>query len=152
MHVAWLPSRATSFPYRPARYGLVGFKNKPYSSTFYGATTLLSEKNVKTIKTDSSMSLRFFRTDFAPSSPRLYDNTRLKLSSQTSHLVKFQQWRTMLKCRPEPQQNLPPLSQYNNRQFSLLRQLNTTTRTLLGYFIFMQTLNSQSEWKDNFSD
>ena len=152
MHVDWLPSSAMGFPYRPARYGLVGFKNKPDCSKFYGATTLPSEKKVKTINTDPSMSLRFFRTGFAPSSPRLYDNTRLKHSSQTSHLVKFQQWRTMLKCRPKRQQNLPPLSQYNNSQFSLLRQLNTTTRTLRGYFNFMQTLNSQSEWKDNCSD
>ena len=40
----------------------------------------------------------------------------------------------------------------SDSQFPLLHQLNTTTRTLYAYFIFMQTLNSQSEWKDNFSD
>ena len=40
----------------------------------------------------------------------------------------------------------------HNSRFPLLRQLNTTTRILYGFFIFMQTLHSQSEWEDNCSD
>ena len=38
-----------------------------------------------------------------------------------------------------------------NCRFPLLRLLNTTTRTLCVFFIFSQTWNSQSEWKDNCS-
>ena len=37
-------------------------------------------------------------------------------------------------------------------RFPLLCQLNTTTRTLCGVLIFMETLNFQSEWKDNCFD
>ena len=41
--------------------------------------------------------------------------------------------------------------QSGNSWFPWLRHLNTTTRILCGFFIFMQTLNSQSKWIDNCS-
>ena len=40
----------------------------------------------------------------------------------------------------------------HNSRSPLVRLLNTTVRTLCGFFIFVQTLKSHSERKDNCSD